>query len=245
MTTSTRPLVALPAGRLEAGRIQNWGPDAYAVGEPYVSSLRRAGARPLILAGAEPDPAHEVLEPFAGLVLAGGGDIDPGRYASSTDERVYGVDGDRDDLELALARYALDHNLPILAICRGLQVINVVLGGSLHQHLPDPLGRGSHGDPTTGVLVTHGVDVAEGTRLAAATGSRRLAACTSVHHQGVDQLGTGLAAVGWSDDGLVEALETDRQGGWVVAVQWHPEMTAADDPQQQALFDAFVAAAAI
>lgn len=234
-----RPLVAIPAGRVEAGRIEGWGPDAYAVAEPYVSALRRAGVRPVILAGPESDPPEDVLAPFAGLVLAGGGDLDPGLYSSCHDERVYGVDGDRDALELALARSALDRGLPTLAICRGMQVVNVVRGGSLHQHLPEPLGRGTHGDPTSGVLVTHGVEVAAHSRLAAAIDAHRLVACTSVHHQGVDRLGDGLRAVGWSDDGLVEALEPTDEAGWLTAVQWHPEITAADDPAQQALFDAF------
>ncbi|CAN5153626.1 gamma-glutamyl-gamma-aminobutyrate hydrolase family protein [soil metagenome] len=234
-----RPLVAIPAGRVEAGRIEGWGPDAYAVAQPYVAALRRAGVRPVILAGPEPDPPEEVLAPFAGLLLAGGGDLDPGLYSSGRDERVYGVDGDRDALELALARTALERGVPTLAICRGMQVVNVALGGSLHQHLPEPLGRGTHGDPTSGVLVIHGVEVAAGSRLAAATDATRLVACTSVHHQGVDRLGEGLRAVGWSDDGLVEALEPTAGGAWLTAVQWHPEVTAADDPIQQALFDAF------
>lgn len=234
-----RPLVAIPAGLVEAGRIQGWGPDAYAVAEPYVAALRRAGVRPVILAGPEADPPEEVLAPFAGLLLAGGGDLDPCLYSSGRDERVYGVDEDRDALEMALARTALDRGLPTLAICRGMQVVNVVCGGSLHQHLPEPLGLGTHGDPTSGVLVTHGVEVAAESRLAAATGATRLAACTSVHHQGVDRLGDGLRGVGWSDDGLVEALEPDPERGWLMALQWHPEITAADDPVQQSLFDAF------
>lgn len=238
MGAGDRPLVAVPAGRVEAGRIQGWGPDAYVVAEPYVAALRRAGARPVILTGPDPDPPEEILAPFAGLLLAGGGDLDPRLYSARHDDRVYGVDGDRDALELTLARTAMDQGLPTLAICRGMQVVNVVRGGSLHQHLPDPLGRGAHGDPTSGVLVTHGVKVTSDSRLAAATESGRLAACTSVHHQGVDRLGEGLAAVGWSDDGLVEALEP-AGGGWLVAVQWHPEITAADDPVQQSLFDAF------
>jgi putative glutamine amidotransferase len=238
MAAGDRPLVAMPAGRMDGSRIEGWGPDAYLVAEPYVAALRRAGVRPVILAGPESDPPEEVLAPFAGLLLAGGGDLDPGLYSPRHDERVYGVDGDRDALELALARTALDQGLPTLAICRGMQVVNVVRGGSLHQHLPDPLGRGAHGDPTSGVLVTHGVEVAAESRLAAATDTTRLAACTSVHHQGVDRLGEGLAAVGWSDDGLVEALEP-TEGGWLVAVQWHPEITAATDPVQQCLFDAF------
>lgn len=238
MAAGDRPLVAIPAGRMDGSRIEGWGPDAYVVAEPYVTALRRAGARPVILAGPESDPPEEVLAPFAGLLLAGGGDLDPGLYSSRHDERVYGVDEDRDALELALVRTALDMGLPTLAICRGMQVVNVVRGGSLHQHLPDPLGRGAHGDPTSGVLVTHGVEVAAASRLAAAADTTRLATCTSVHHQGVDRLGEGLVAVGWSDDGLVEALEPTDDTGWLVAVQWHPEITAAGDPVQQRLFDA-------
>lgn len=234
-----RPLVAIPAGRVRGGRIEGWGPDAYAVAEPYVSALRRAGVRPVILAGRDPDPAEEILAPFAGLLLAGGGDLDPRLYSSRKDKRVYGVDDDRDALELALVRTALDRGVPTLAICRGMQVVNVACGGSLHQHLPEPLGRGTHGDPTSGVLVTHGVEVAADSRLAAATDATRLAACTSVHHQGIDRLGEGLRAVAWSDDGLIEALEPSDEGAWLTAVQWHPEVTAADDPAQQALFDAF------
>lgn len=206
--------------------------------ETYVAALRRAGARPVLLTSPETDPPEEVLAPFAGLLLAGGGDIDPRRYATEHDDRVYGIDTDRDDFEIGLATYALEVGLPTLAICRGAQVLNVARGGTLYQHLPEPLGRGAHGDPTSGVLVTHGVRVAEGTRLAGVAGGTRLAACTSVHHQGIDRVGRGLAAVGWSDDGLVEALEPESDTGWFVAVQWHPEATAADDPVQQALFDA-------
>ncbi|MBW3610750.1 MAG: gamma-glutamyl-gamma-aminobutyrate hydrolase family protein [Actinobacteria bacterium] len=241
MASDVRPLVAVPTARVQGGRIEGWGQGAYAVADTYVAALRRAGARPVLLTSPDPDPAEEVLAPFAGLLLAGGGDVDPRRYATGhdeRDERIYGVDPDRDDLELDLAAFALESGLPTLAICRGAQVVNVARGGSLYQHLPGPLGRGAHGDPTSGVVVTHGVRVVGDSRLAAVVGSSRLGACTSVHHQGIDRLGEGLRAVAWSDDGLVEALEPDGNGGWLVAVQWHPEVTAAHDPAQQALFDA-------
>lgn len=233
------PLVAVPASRVAAGRIQGWGAGAYAVADTYVAALRRAGARPVLLTGPEPEPAAEVLAPFAGLMLAGGGDVDPLRYASWQDERVYGVEPDRDELELALVAAAVDAGIPILAICRGAQVVNVAFGGTLHQHLPGALGRGAHGDPTSGVLVTHGVQVTPGSRLEEAVGAKRLGSCTSIHHQGIDRVGDGLVAVGWSDDGLVEALEPAEGTGWLVAVQWHPEITAASDAEQQALFNAF------
>ena len=239
METTEVPLVAVPASRLASGRIAGWGSGAYAVGESYVAALRRAGARPVLLPAPEPDLSPELLAPFAGVVLAGGGDVDPLRYASWRDERVYGVEDERDELEMALVRAALEAGVPVLAICRGAQVVNVAFGGALHQHLPGALGRGAHGDPTSGVLVTHGVQVAEGSRLATAVGTDRLGSCTSIHHQGIERLGEGLVAVAWSDDGLVEALEPAAGDGWLVAVQWHPEVTAATDPAQQALFNAF------
>ena len=239
MGSSDRPLVAIPAAHLEPGQVQGWGSGAFAAGDGYVAALQRAGARPVILPGPDPEPAEDVLAPFAGLLLAGGGDLDPARYGEPADERVYGIDADRDQLELDLVTAALERGMPVLAICRGAQVINVVHGGTLYQHLPEPLGRGAHGDPTGGVLVTHGVQVAEGSRLAAVVGGHRVARCTSVHHQGIDRVGKGLVAVGWSDDGLVEAIEPAGGDGWMVAVQWHPEVTAGDDPVQQSLFDAF------
>lgn len=236
---SDLPLVAVPAGRVEPGRVKGWAAGAYALPDHYLGALRRAGVRPVILTGPDPGPPEEILAPFAGLVLAGGGDIDPVHYASRTDERVYGIDHDRDVLELGLARAASAMGIPTLAICRGAQVVNIASGGALHQHLPGALGRGAHGDPTSGVLVTHGVRVAEGSLLEEAVGGRRLANCTSIHHQGIERIGDGLVAVGWSDDGLVEALERADGTGWLLAVQWHPEITAATDGAQQSLFDAF------
>jgi putative glutamine amidotransferase len=239
VSASDLPLVAIPAARLQPGQIQGWGSGAFAAGDGYVAALRRAGVRPVILPGPDPEPPEDVLAPFAGLLLAGGGDLDPSRYGEPADERVYGIDDDRDDLELGLVTAALERGVPVLAICRGAQVVNVAHGGTLYQHLPEPLGRDAHGDPTGGVLVTHGVQVAEGSHLAEAVGAPRMARCTSIHHQGIDRVGEGLVPVGWSDDGLVEAIEPADGDSWMIAVQWHPEITAADDPAQQSLFDAF------
>lgn len=239
MEPSDIPLVAVPASHLVQGRVEGWGGGAYAVGERYVAALRRAGARPVLLPGPELDPSPELLAPFAGVMLAGGGDVDPRHYASWRDDRVYGVEPERDELEMAMVKAGVEAGIPILAICRGAQIVNVAFGGSLHQHLPGALGRGAHGDPTSGVLVTHGVQVADGSRLAAAVGTDRLGACTSIHHQGIERVGEGLVPVGWSDDGLVEALEPVDTDAWLVAVQWHPEVTAATDGTQQALFNAF------
>jgi putative glutamine amidotransferase len=203
-------------------------------GRPYLDAVRRAGGRPVVLA---PDDPGEALDGIAGLLLLGGGDVDPARYGEAPAPELYGVDAEIDAFELAVVADALRRRVPVLAVCRGMQVLNVSCGGTLDQHIT---GRTfvDHGVPLqSGAL--HDVVVAPGSRLAAAVGGTRVERCPSHHHQAVDRLGERLTPVGWSDDGLVEAMEHDD--GWVVAVQWHPEETAADDPAQQALFDAFVA----
>jgi putative glutamine amidotransferase len=233
------PLIALVSYHLDAGRVTHWDDGAYAVPDLYVDAVRRAGGRPVLLPGPDDVAPDEILERFDALLLVGGGDVDPARYGAGERHRdVYGVDPERDELEIDLLRAADRSEVPTLAICRGIQVMNVAFGGTLHQHLPDVSGFEHHRLPS-GEPFVHDVKVSEGTRLAQASGSVALR-CWSAHHQGVDEVGEGLAPVGWSDDGLVEALERDR--GWMLAVQWHPERTAADDPTQQALFDALVVA---
>jgi putative glutamine amidotransferase len=238
--TPPAPLVGIPSYHLPHGRVSGWVTGGFALPERYVSALRRAGVRPVILPGHDPAPPEEILAPLAGLVLAGGGDVAPGRYGAEPHPSVYGVDAERDATEAELASAALALGVPTLAICRGFQVLNVLLGGTIEQHLPDRLGP-NHGDPSTGRSSSHPVRVAPDSRLAAAVGGKELARCTSHHHQGVAAIGEGLVPVGWSPDGLVEALEPADPRPWFVAVQWHPEATAADDPAQQALFDAFAA----
>jgi putative glutamine amidotransferase len=187
-------------------------------------------------------PPEEALAPFSGLLLAGGGDVEPACYGGGDHPEIYGTHAERDQAELALARAAIDMGIPVMAICRGLQILNVAAGGTLYQHLPDVEGMHPHGRPVMGASVFHDVKVASGTRLAEACGCETLY-CTSHHHQGIDRLGQGLVPTAWSDDGLVEGVEAEADESWVMAVQWHPEMTAADDPYQQALFDGFVAQA--
>ncbi|HXF56914.1 MAG TPA: gamma-glutamyl-gamma-aminobutyrate hydrolase family protein [Actinomycetota bacterium] len=232
------PWVGVVPYRLAPGRVQGWVHGAAAVPEPYLAALRRAGLEAVLLPPGGVEPDARLLASIQGLVLIGGGDVEPHRYGAPRHEKVYGEDPLRDELEIALVRGARARHLPLFAICRGAQVANVALGGTLHQHLPDLPGAGLHGDPVTGGGVSHEVRVAEGSRLFAATGRTTLA-CWSRHHQGLDRLGEGLVAVGWSPDGLVEAVESED--GWLLAVQWHPEETADRDPDQQALFDAFAA----
>ncbi len=233
------PMVAIPAYGLRPGRVGGWRAGAFAVPEDYVSALRRAGLWPVLVPGPSPGRPEDLLAPFSGLMLAGGGDVDPRRYGAQPHPSTYGIDPGRDDLELALIPEAVASGLPVLAICRGMQVLNVACGGTLCQHLPDVIGSVVHGDPTGGMWVPHDVVIAAGSRLAAAVGVGRLPGCASRHHQGIERLGEGLQPVAWDEDGLVEALELAGGSGWVTAVQWHPEVTAAEDKAQQALFDAF------
>jgi putative glutamine amidotransferase len=194
------------------------------------------------------DPQTEpaaVIEHIDALVLTGGPDVAPHRYGATPHDTVYGTDDVVDSFELALARLALDTQLPLLAICRGIQVLNVACGGSLHQHIPDLPGVQPHGRPGhDGGEWAHTVTLEPGSRLAQVMGSDA-PRCSCHHHQAVDRVGEGLRVVGRAADGIVEALEPAdaTRSGFVLAVQWHPEDTAATDAQQQHLFDAVVDAA--
>jgi putative glutamine amidotransferase len=204
----------------------------------YVEALHRAGAREAVLMPVvidEEGEADELLERFDALLLLGGGDLDPSRYDQERHTKVYGVVPERDAFEITLARAAIERGMPTLAICRGHQVLNVARRGTLLQHLAVD-GHGAPGVP--GGSRMHAVRIEPGTRAAAATGVERADVC-SHHHQAIDDLGDGLRAVAWADDGTIEAIELDGDA-WVVGVQWHPEDTAATDRTQQGLFDAFV-----
>jgi putative glutamine amidotransferase len=233
----TTPLIAVPTAHLEAGAVQGWRRGGFAVPETYVEALRRAGARPVLLPAPEPAPAEEVLASFDGVLLTGGGDLQAGNYGALAHPAEFDVQPDRDDLELRLVRACRRLDLPLLGICRGLQAINVALGGSLHQHLLDLPGLVSHGDPFGGEPVVHEVRIQPGTRLALASGATTVRAVAR-HHQAIERLGTGLAATAWTEDGIIEGVELGS--GWMVAVQWHPEISAASDPTQQGLFDVLV-----
>jgi putative glutamine amidotransferase len=210
---------------------------------PYVDALRRAGTRPAIVAPGDDADPEEVLEPFDGLLLVGGGDIDPARYGQEPSPHLYGIETDRDESEIRLLRAADRIAMPTLCVCRGMQVMNVAFGGTLHQHLPDAPDLIQHGVPVEGTLTIHEVVTTPGSRLAAVTKSGPLAAA-SHHHQGIDRLGEGLSVSGRTEDGLIEAIERtvpdqqDPRATWMLGVQWHPEETAQHDPAQQWLFDA-------
>jgi putative glutamine amidotransferase len=231
------PLIAIPTYHLGPGRVGDWA-GAYALPEAYVTALRRAGARPVLLPSAEPADAADLLEPFHGLLLAGGGDVDPARYGAPAHPAQYGTDPDRDAVELALALAADRLGKPVLGICRGVQLLNVAFGGTLLQHLPELTGLLRH--RADGEQLRHPLRVLAGSRLAGALGGEQVEGL-SHHHQGLDRLGDGFQAVAWSPDGLVEGIERER--GWTVGVLWHPEGTAAADPAQHRLLRSFVAEA--
>jgi GrpB-like predicted nucleotidyltransferase (UPF0157 family) len=185
--------------------------------------MRRAGTRTAILAPGELGAPQDLLEAFDGLLLVGGGDVDPAAYGAEPDlEHNYGVEPDRDRFEIELLLAADRVALPTLCICRGMQVMNVAFGGTLIQHLPDVPDLLEHGVPTAGTSTIHEV----------------------APEPGIDRVGGELAVTGRSPDGLVEAVERivpdqqDESASWMVGVQWHPEETAPEDPVQQSLFDA-------
>jgi gamma-glutamyl-gamma-aminobutyrate hydrolase PuuD len=227
------PVIGITAGELVA-TYGLWKERCSLVPADYVHAVTRAGGVAVVLAAAD-GAAGAVIERIDGLMLTGGVDVDPTRFGAVAHPETQRPDPVRDRFELDLLGAATARGLPVLAICRGIQVVNVWRGGTLHQHLPDVGGDPEHlGQP--GVYGSHRVRVDPASSLGAIVRRTELDVPTH-HHQAVDRLGEGLRACGWSNDGFVEALE-DPSLPHLVAVQWHPEM--GDDP---VLFENLVAAA--
>lgn len=212
-------------------------PPAFSLPAGYVDAIRRAGAVPIMFPPGEAEPGR-LIEIVRALVVSGGGDVDPAAYGGRHHETVYAVCEERDAFEFALIRAALaDTRVPLLCICRGLQVLNVVCGGTLHVHLPDYFGELVSHRVRPSEPATHHVRVDPGSRLAEILGTTS-AEVRSWHHQAIDKLGDGLRAVAWAEDGVVEAVE-HVEHPWCIGVQWHPEMQV-DDPGQRRLFTSLV-----
>jgi gamma-glutamyl-gamma-aminobutyrate hydrolase PuuD len=210
-----------------------WNMEAALVPADYVRAVTAAGGAPVLVPPGASLP--ETLDLVDGLVFSGGSDLDPELYDAEAHPETNGVIRERDDFELELMRAALERDMPMLAICRGSQVLNVALGGDLEQHVPDRVGTHVHKE-VNGVFADHDVEVVAGTKLASIIGDRH--DVKSHHHQGFGRLGSGLREAARAPDGTVEALE-DTTRRFALGVLWHPE--AGED---MALFRSLVAEAA-
>ena len=204
----------------------------------YVDAIIRAGGIPVLVPPVG-NPA-EIYERLDGLILSGGGDIDPSYYGGRAHSAIYGVSKERDEFEIELARVAARGRRPCLPICRGIQVLCVALGGTLIEHIPDETDHSiAHRDPDMKEGKPHKVDITPNSILALAL---EATSCTVIswHHQAIRDPGP-LRVTAKSSDGIIEAVELPGHA-WMNAVQWHPEMSAGTDPTQQRLFDCFVKA---
>ncbi len=228
------PLIAVSASLTSEGR------ERVQLNASYVRAIEGAGGVPLLI------PAQVSLATLGaivgladGLVLTGGGDVNPARYGEEPHPAVTGVSDDRDATEEAVVNLAIDRDIPILAICRGMQVLNVALGGTLIQDIPGMAGNAVvHASPDG----LHAIRVAPSGRLASLVGAAT-AEVNSRHHQAVKALGDGLQAVAWASDGVIEGIE--MIGHWVVGVQWHPEDMVEESDVARRLFAGLVEAAGV
>ena len=207
-----------------------WELEAALVPVDYVRAVERAGGRALLVPPSD-DGVDETLEALHGLIFSGGSDLDPELYGQEAHAETSGVVRNRDTAELALLEAALERDMPVLAICRGSQVLNVARGGDLVQHLPDVVGDEKH-KHTPGEFADHDVSLEDGSRLASVLGER--APVKSHHHQGLGKVGEGLRVVAHAEDGAIEAVE-DPTRRFALGVLWHPE--AGEDAR---LFEALV-----
>lgn len=218
------------------------GPARVTLNEAYVRAVEAAGAVPVMIPpGGNEAAVGAYLDVIDGLVLTGGGDVDPTRYGETAHASVAGVSGERDDMEFAVVRGALERGMPVLAICRGMQVLNVALGGSLVQHIPEAFPGSQHQQTPAEArsALTHDVRLeldSLAARVMGVTGLRT----NSMHHQAMGRPGDGIVATGWAADGVIEACEL--RGRAVLGVQWHPEELAGER-EARALF-AWIAAEA-
>jgi putative glutamine amidotransferase len=213
-----RPLIGI-TGQLEAAHWGDWVREAVLSPLTYTRAVERAGGTPVILPPVPADSVARLAEGLDGLVLTGGADVNPALYEDEPHEQTEAPDRRRDRFELALVRAAIDADLPILAIGRGLHVLNVARGGTLIQYLPDAVGHNGHAAGTA-KMTPHDVTLSTGSVLGKLLGER--ARVLALHHQAIKQAGTGLVTVGWSDDQVIEAVELAGHR-FAVGIQWHPE----------------------
>jgi gamma-glutamyl-gamma-aminobutyrate hydrolase PuuD len=231
---SSRPIIGITTYATDA-EWSYWQLKAALIPLDYVDAVHAAGGRAVLIPPTA-EAAEETLGAVDAMVFTGGSDINPAYYEEAPHPETFGIDDRRDAAEFALLREALAAGKPVLGICRGIQLLNVGLGGDLYQHLPEVVGHDGHKNDPPGSFLEHEVHIAPDTKLASILG--RHATVCSHHHQGLRRLGQGLVAAATADDGAVEAVELPG-GAFVLGVLWHPE--AGDD---NALFSALVDAAA-
>lgn len=232
-----KPRIGITTGGRSEGYIKSRHYDEfYSLPAPYVDAVRRAGGIPLLIPPGENDWGA-ILPLLDGVIVTGGTDIDPIEYGGDrSNPHVLPADRERDRSELGLLRWLLDEgDKPLLCICRGLQALNVAAGGTLHEHIPDIRADDIHRNEA-GLWAMQEVQVESDSLIAEVMGLTALRT-SSGHHQAVKDLAPRLRVVASAADGIIEALELPGHP-WLIAVQWHPEVTAAHDPSQQALFDA-------
>ena len=212
----------------------------------YSDAVTAAGGVPVVMPILDPETIPHLLDRLDGVILTGGGDVGPSLYGGEGHEAVYGVHDARDRAELAIARYVAAKRLPTLAICRGIQVLNVALGGDLIADIPTQVDGGfEHFVTGNGAArqAFQAIDLENGCGLAELFGTTSLKV-NSLHHQAVATPAPGLRPVAWSEDGVIEAMESEDSDWPLLAVQWHPENLVGTEPAARTLFDELIAAAA-
>lgn len=238
------PIIGITTRRREVESSAGTSP-THTLNDAYTTAVERAGGVPMLLVSQDPAAVPSILDRIDGVILSGGGDIVPGSYGDDGHENVYGLEPTRDAFEFALVKEAMARRVPTLAICRGMQVVNVALGGSLHLDILDHVhGSDNHwlnGDPVYDTPIN--VVLEPDCQLASVMELVEVGV-NSIHHQSVNQPGEGLRVVGISDDGVTEAIEHEDADWPLMAVQWHPEyLSAKADTGALALFDWLIAAA--
>jgi putative glutamine amidotransferase len=237
-----KPIIGIAVSHYPAG---SWSPPVVGHRLAYIESVLQAGGVPLLLPPVTAE-YHDVLDAYYaqldGLMIPGGGDIDPSLYGAERHPKTDNIIEARDYSELYLVRKAVADGMPVLGICRGIQVINVALGGTLIQDIPDATGAEGHNESAQRedwLHMAHAMHLESDSQLAHMLGTTTIAV-NSLHHQALDRIGTGLRVVAQSDDGIVEAIES-ADHNFIVAVQCHPETLQGNaDPRWQGMFQAFV-----
>lgn len=243
-----RPLIGVATQTLPG--VVGERPPCWIMGQRYVEALRSSGALPVLLPllPHDPDGMKELFTRLDGVFLTGGVDVDPSRYGEEKHPLCGTTDADRDAIELMLLDHAIAVGKPVLAVCRGVQILNVARGGTLYQDVTAQVPAAMKHDhfPTPSnpsrTYLAHDITVAAGTRLAAILGEA-VVPVNSMHHQAIKDLAAGLRPTAYAPDGIIEAVE-GTNGQYLVGVQWHPEELTESQPGMRRLFTSFVEAAA-